>query len=87
MVWYCKTKFKINPSRLETKKEKSYCYNLKTLRLINKKNLVLRLTQENLIENFVQDCLPYILITHSLCSTTLAYPKCVRVVKLKLKFF
>ena len=32
-------------------------------------------TQENLIENFVQDGLSYILITHGLSSTTLAYPK------------
>jgi len=32
-------------------------------------------TQENLIENFVQDSLSYILITHGLYSTTLAYPK------------
>ena len=47
----------------------------KTLGLINKKNLVLELIQENLIENSIQDGLPYILITHSLCSTTLAYPK------------
>ena len=33
------------------------------------------LTQENLIENSVQDCLPYILKAHGLCSTTLAYPQ------------
>ena len=50
-------------------------YNSKTLGLVNKQNLVLGLTQENSIENSVQDSLPYILITHGLCSTTLAYPK------------
>ena len=33
------------------------------------------LTQENSIENFVQDCLPYILILNSLCELFLAYPK------------
>ena len=33
------------------------------------------LTQENLMENSVQDCLPYILKAHGLCSATLAYPK------------
>ena len=32
------------------------------------------LTQENLIENSIQDILPYILITHGLCETTLTYP-------------
>jgi len=31
--------------------------------------------QENLIESSVQDCLPYILLVHCLCSTTLACPK------------
>ena len=46
-----------------------------TLGLIREGNLVLGLTQENLIENSVQDCLPYILKAHSLYSTTLAYPK------------
>jgi len=30
------------------------CYKLKTLELIKRKNLVLKLTQENLIENSVQ---------------------------------
>ena len=40
-------------------------YNLKTLELNYKRNLVLGLTQENLIENSVQDCLPYILNYHS----------------------
>jgi len=37
------------------------------LRPLNKKNLVLELTQENSIENSVQDCLSYILNYHSLC--------------------
>jgi len=51
------------------------CYNSKILGLVNKKNLVSGLTQENSIENSVQDSLPYILITHGPCSATLAYPK------------
>ena len=38
-------------------------------------NFVLELTQENSIENSVQDCLPYILKSNGPCSTTLAYPK------------
>ena len=67
MVWYCKANFKIDPSRLETKKEEPCCYNLKTLGLVNKKDPVLELTQENLIENSVQDCLPYILKSHGPC--------------------
>ena len=54
---------------------KVICYNSKTLELVNKKNLVLGLTPENSIENLIQDCLPYILKSNSLCSTTLAYPK------------
>ena len=48
---------------------------IKTLELVNKKNLVLKLTQENLIESFVQDCLSYILMIDGPYSTTLAYPK------------
>jgi len=31
--------------------------------------------QENLIENSVQDCLPYILIPNGLCELFLTYPK------------
>jgi len=38
-------------------------------------NLVLGLTQENSIENSVQDCLPYIQISNGLCELFLAYPK------------
>ena len=53
----------------------SICYNSITLELIKERNLVLELIQENPIENSVQDNLPYILIIHGLCSTTLAYPK------------
>ena len=41
--------------------EDGRCYNLKILGLIYKRNLILGLTQENSIGNFVQDCLPYIL--------------------------
>ena len=33
------------------------------------------LTQENSIENSVQDCLLYILISNGLCELFLAYPK------------
>ena len=51
------------------------CYKLKILEWVKNKNLVSGLTQENLIENSVQDCLPYILKPNSLCSTTLAYSK------------
>jgi len=49
--------------------------NLRSLKWVKRKNLVLGLTQENSIENSGQYCLPYILIAHGLCSTTLAYPK------------
>ena len=51
------------------------CYKLKTLELIKRKNLVLGLTQENLIENSVQDSLSYILNPHSLCQLLLSYSK------------
>ena len=50
------------------------CYNSKTLEQINKKNFILELTQENSIENSVQDCLPYILQTDSLCYTIISLP-------------
>jgi len=43
------------------------CYNSKTLEWVNMKNLVLGLTQENLIENSVQNCLSFILNYNSLC--------------------
>ena len=48
-------------------------YDSITLELIKEENLILGLIQENLIENSIQDCLPYILLAHSLCSPTLAY--------------
>ena len=51
------------------------CYKLKPLELDQRKNLVLGLIQENLIENSVQDCLPYILIPNGPCKPFLAYPK------------
>ena len=35
----------------------------------------IELTQENSIENSIQDSLSYVLNTHSLYSTTLTYPK------------
>ena len=38
----------------------SDCYKLKILKLVKNKNLVLVLTQENLIEFLVQNYLPYI---------------------------
>ena len=37
------------------------------LRVGQEKESCIRLTQENLIENSVHDCLPYILKAHSLC--------------------
>ena len=50
-------------------------YNLKTLELVDEKNLVLGLIQENLIESSVHDYLPYIPKNNGLCSPTLAYSK------------
>ena len=47
----------------ETKGEKTEI----TLELIKERNLVLGLTQENSIENSIQDCLPYILNYYGLC--------------------
>ena len=43
------------------------CYKLKILEWIKRKNLVLELTQENSIENSVQDHLPYIIKLNGLC--------------------
>jgi len=43
-----------------------YCYNLIILEWVKERNLVLGLTQENLIENSIQDCLSYILNYHNL---------------------
>jgi len=48
---------------------------LKDLRVSQWDKPYIRLTQENSIENSVQDCLPYISKTNGLCSTTLVYPK------------
>ena len=41
----------------------------------DKEEPCIRLTQENLIKNSAQDCLPYILKLHGLCWLLLAYPK------------
>jgi len=48
---------------------------IKDLRVDQVKEPCIRLTQENSIENSVQDCLPYILIPNGLCKLFLAYPK------------
>ena len=41
--------------KLDQKRYRSFCYKLKILELTKRKNLVLELTQKNLIENSVQD--------------------------------
>jgi len=43
------------------------CYKLKTFRVGQKKEPYIEFMQENLIENSVQDSLPYILNLHGLC--------------------
>ena len=48
---------------------------LKDLRVGQKEEPCIGITQGNLIENFVQDCLSHILISNSLCKLLLAYPK------------
>jgi len=48
---------------------------LQDLRVGQVKESCIRLTQENLIENLVQDCLPYILIPNGPCELFLAYPR------------
>ena len=45
------------------------------LRVDQVKEPYIRLIQENLIENSVQDYLPYIQIPNGLCELFLAYPK------------
>ena len=45
------------------------------LRVGQVKEPCIRLTQENLIENSVQDGLPYIQIPNGLCKLFLTYPK------------
>ena len=45
------------------------------LRVGNKNNPCIRVTQENLIENSVQDSLSYIQIPNSLCKLILVYFK------------
>jgi len=40
-----------------------------------KKESYIGITQENSIENSVQDCLPYIQIPNGPCKLFLAYPK------------
>ena len=51
----------------------SLCFN--DLRVDQRREPYIGLTQENLIEISVQDCLPYILKPNRLCTTTLAYSK------------
>ena len=45
------------------------------LRVDQEKKPCIGFTQENSIENSVQDCLSYILLVYSLYSTTLVYSK------------
>jgi len=45
------------------------------LRVGDKNNSYIRVTQENLIENSVQDSLPYIQIPNDPCELNLAYSK------------
>jgi len=51
------------------------CYNLQDHRVGQVKEPYIGLTQENLIENSVQDCLSYIQIPNSPCELFLAYPR------------
>ena len=53
----------------------SYMLWSQDLRVGQTKKPYIGLTQENSIENSVQDCLPYILIPNGLCEPFLAYPK------------
>ena len=53
----------------------SYMLWSQDLRVGQTKKPYIGLTQENSIENSVQDCLPYILIPNGLCELFLAYPK------------
>ena len=48
---------------------------IKDLRVGQWKEPCIGLTQENSIENSVQNCLPYILIPNGLCELFLVYPK------------
>ena len=48
---------------------------LKDLRVGQWKESYIGLTQEDLIENFVQDGLPYVQIPNGLCELFLTYPK------------
>ena len=45
------------------------------LRVGNKNNSYIRVTQENSIENSVQDSLPYIQISNGPCELIIAYTK------------
>ena len=45
------------------------------LKVEDKNNSCIKVTQENSIENSVQDSLPYIQIPNGLCKLNLAYPK------------
>jgi len=55
-------------------KSVSYLLQSQDLRVGQVKESCIGLTQENLIENSVQDCLPYIQIPNGLCELFLAYP-------------
>ena len=48
---------------------------IKDLRVGQWKEPCIGLTQENSIENSVQDCLPYIQVPNGLCKLFLTYPK------------
>ena len=58
-----------------TKEHRRFLLQSQDLRVGQAKELYIGLIQENLIENSVQDCLPYILIPNGLCELFLVYSK------------
>ena len=72
--------FKMLSMVIIPKLNKPSCYDSKTLEWVNKKNLILGLTQENSIESSLQSSLPYIPIYMVYASYWVPYPKvpCVR---------
>ena len=63
-----------NLNTIKSKKDYESCYNSKTLELVNKKNLVLELTQENSMEFLVQSIYLYILTIDGLCLAISSLP-------------
>ena len=74
LIWI-ETRKKVGEVKRRKEKARALVLQSQDLRVGQEKEPCIGFTQENSIENLVQDYLSYILKAHDLCPTILAYPK------------